>query len=204
MIALLFLLPTLLIVLISDDMANNSNLAHKIYWMAEHDNMAVLYLVLVEGKEESITISRSMATMKAVTSANRLFVEVQQTDKTLWLETLHQTICPGDIIICLEEHTIGNGMLKSIPVREFLASHLDTPVRSISGFYQLNFNRQRTWLCEASTLLGYLVIIALFTWLEIRLDQALDGPLARLLIMTTFCFEMGAFWAWYKFDSRLV
>lgn len=191
------------IVVITDRMANNRELAHAIHWMAaDSENMPVLYLVLVDDKENLLAAARDMVTMKAVTAANRLLVEVRLTDKSDWFETLRKIAGSGDVIICQEEQMVMNGLFKSIPISDFLSSHVNLTVRPIAGYFHPIRTDHKKRFPEIFALFGFLVILAFFTWLQIRVDLALDGTLAKIFVMIAFCIELGAVWAWNKFSYR--
>lgn len=190
------------IVLITDRMANNHTLAHAIHSMADSENLPVLYLVLVDDNENMLAAARDMATMKAVTAANRLLVEVNLTNTNDWFETLSKIAGSGDIIICQEEQMVANGLFKTIPISDFLSSHLNSTVRPISGYFHSIQTDQKERFPEIFALIGFLVILAFFTWVQIRVDLALDGTLAIILVLIAFCIEMIAVWAWYKFSYR--
>lgn len=191
-----------LIVLIPDCQADDYDLARAVHWMAEGDRLSVLYLVLGDDCENMLEASRNMATMKAVTSGNRLTVDVKLIEKGNWIDELRKIIRPADVILCQEEQTVINGLFKTIPIGDFLSSQFNVPVRTISGYYHPFQTQAKKWLHEFFALLGFLVIIAVFTWLQIRLDQAFGGPLAKIYVIVMFCIEMGAIWTWYKFAYR--
>ena len=188
-----------LIVVMDDCQANDQDLAHAIYWLARQENLTVLYLVLVEDHDNGMAVTRDMATMKALTAANKLQVEVSLIEKGDWSKILRKILCPGDVVICQEELTIVNGLSKPIPVSEYLSTHLKVPVHRISGFYHPSLECPKKRLPEFIKSLGFLVILAVFTWLQIKLDLLLDGWVQYMFIITTFCIEMGVIWNWYKF-----
>lgn len=191
-----------LIVLITDCMVNDRELAHAIHWMAFDENLPVLYLVLVHDNENMVAAARDMATMKAVTAANRLLVEAKLIGTGHWLETLRETAEPGDVIVCQEEQTVGSGLFKTIPISPFLSSQLNSPVRTISGYYHPIQTKTKNWFHQFFAVLGFLVILSLFTWLQIRVNGVLDGTEAKIFLTLTFCIEMSAIWAWNKFTYR--
>ncbi len=191
-----------LVVLVSECMANNTDLARAIYWMAEPNNFSVLYLVYVDNSNNLLKLSRTMATMKAVTSSNKLSVEVRTTKTGQWLDTLNKIIRPNDVIICQKEQTVINSPFKTIPLSEFISAQIDLPVQTMAGYYHPIQMLTKKWFHELFALLGFLLIMALFTWFQVQLDQALDGFLVNIYFVITLLLEIGAFWAWYKFAFR--
>ena len=61
-----------LIVLLPVCMANDFELAHMIHWMAYQKNCDVFYMTVAESNDNSLALSRDMATLKAVTAGNGL------------------------------------------------------------------------------------------------------------------------------------
>lgn len=194
--------PNRLVVLIDENLVTNTDFAHAIHWIATRENLPVLYLVLVSDRENIVLVTRDLATMKAVTSANRLTVEAKVTEIGDWLEELRKLTSPGDIIVCQEEQTISNGLFRSVSISDFLSDALESPVRTVSGYYHPRRMRGRKWFYEVIALLGFLIILSVFTWLQVRLEQTFDGSTAKVFILLTFCVEMGAVWAWNKFTFQ--
>ena len=92
-----------MIVLVPDGITNNLDLAHKIHWMAMAEHYDILFLAIVNDEEKMLSLSRNMATLKAVTAANWLTVSAKLTTARKWLNTLKEIYLPGDIIVCHDE-----------------------------------------------------------------------------------------------------
>ena len=191
-----------LIVVINEDLANNSKLSQAIHWMGSNDNCSILYLVPVERPENMLTVSRNMATMKAVTSANRLQVSSKIVFSEDWLITLEKVVGPNDIIVCQEEQTVMNGRFKPESLGNFLAEKFSNPIQSMSGYYHPVRTKAKKWMHELVGLLGVLVILGGFTWVQINVDKALDDPYALIFVMITFIIEMCAMIVWHKLAFR--
>ncbi len=185
-----------LIVLVPDCLADNMGLAHKIHWMAIRDACEVYYLTLVDDYEKMLAVSRCMATVKAVTAGNWLVVNSRVTETKEWLQTLRDIYRPGDIIVCHEEQLVKQGPLKTIPASEFLRETFHLPVYTISGFYHPQQVQVRHWLVSLLFWIGCLVILGIFTLLEIQMDQVAQG-ITRVMVLTFLVlFEVGAIWTW--------
>jgi hypothetical protein len=190
------------VVLLPDYLEGNFDLAQKIHRMAARDNCPVLYLTMIDDDEEMLTVSRSMATLKAQTAGNRLVVESLVTNSSDWLKTLEAVYRPGDVLVCQEEDKIVSPSFQTVPVGDFLAGYLHAPVTSMPALYRPDPSRFKQVFLEFFPLIGFLVIAAVFTWLEILLDRALDGSLRTILVTLVFCIEVAAFLAWYKASNR--
>jgi hypothetical protein len=187
-----------LIVILTDDLAGNLQLAHKIYWMAIRDKRDVLYLTLVESEEHWLAASRYMATMKAATCNEQINATVKLVKRDAWLKTLKETYLPGDIVICQNEQFVSTGFLRMIPMRELLQS-MKIPGRSITGFYHPWRVQINHWLYNILFWSGCFIALALFSYLEIQIDRTTEG-LARLILwFIAISFEFGALLAWNRF-----
>jgi len=187
------------IVPISTRLINNQDLSYAIYKLTDQKYLSVLYLVIADDCDDLLEISRNMATMKAVTSANKLSVDVMTIKIDHWIDVLRDTANPNDIIVCQEEQTVIDGRFKTIPMSDYLIKNFDVPVIIMKGFYHFEKAPMKKWLHEVAGDLGFLVILAIFTWLQINFDQALSEKLAQILVFVSFIFEVGSIWAWYKF-----
>ncbi len=185
-----------LIVLVPDCLADNLGMAHKIHWMAIRDACEVYYLTLVDDYEKMLAVSRGIATVKAITAGNWLVVNSRVTETKEWLKALRDIYRPGDIIVCQEEQLVNQGPFKTMPVSEFLRETFHAPVYTISGFYHPEQVQVRHWLVSLLFWLGCLVILGVFTLLEIQMDQLAQG-ITRVTVLTFLVlFEVGAIWTW--------
>lgn len=191
-----------LIVLIPDSLADNTELARKIHHIADQECLSVLYLVLVNDADKMLDVSRSIATMKAVTSASSLIVESKLIEPGNLLQTLQMRTYPGDMIARLDEPTVASGYFQMVPASEFLASDGKAPVSLYSNGSQQSQDQSQSWFYPLLSLLGFFVIIVAFTWLEMSLNLSSQGGLQKLLLIILFVIELGALFAWNKWMSR--
>lgn len=185
-----------LIVLMPDSLATDLDVARKIYWIAQRKQCRVMYLTLVDDDEKMLTVARQMATMKAVTSSNHLSVDAKLVKTPLWLVTLKEIYQPGDQIVCHEEQVVKNGFLKTKPVTEFLRETMRVPIITISGFYHPQQVQVKQWLHNFVSWIGFLLILAAFTVLEINLDHTLHGGIGTVILAILVVLEIGAIWVW--------
>lgn len=191
-----------LIVLVPDSLENNMDLAHKIHWLALRERCEVFYLALVDDEEQLLAMSRSIATMKAVTAGNWLIVNSKVTETKHWLSALRDIFAPGDIIVCHAEQSVQAGLFRTEPISDFLHRALHARTIVIDGFYHPAQVQVRRWFHELWYWAGFLFIIALFFAIEITLDQAIQGAGRILLLMLVLCIEFGAVLAWNNYSRR--
>jgi len=185
-----------LIVLVPESQAGNLELAHKIFWMAIRDHCDVLYLALVDNDENSLSVSRAMATMKAMTTGDSLVVQTKLVQTAFWLKTLRALYQPGDRIVCHQEQSVKNSFLKTVPISTFLRDTLPIPITTISGFYNPQRIQVNQWMRSFIAWLGFLLILLGFTALEIRLDSLIPGVFGKVLLCIVLTIEIGVIWAW--------
>ena len=109
-----------LIVLLPVCMANDFELAHTIHWMAYQKNCDVFYMTVAESNDESLALSRDMATLKAVTAGNGLRAQWIQAGPTDWLARLQDIYRPEDEIVCSEEQTIDHDLFGKVKLYHFV------------------------------------------------------------------------------------
>ncbi len=191
-----------LIVLIPDGLAGNRDLAHKLHGMAQRDHRDVFYLSLVDYEENQLAVSRSMATMKAVTSADDLEVLSETAESSRWIEALREIYRPGDVVVCHEEQSVRYGLLNAGPLDEFIREQLSMPVRTVSGFYHPQKIQLKRIGGEILYWFGFIVILALFSALEIALDRAIQGGMQTVVLCAALCVEFAAIMTWHNYRSK--
>ena len=89
-----------IIALINEDLINRNDLAQELYRLGTQSDSPIIYMVVVNREENMATVIRNMATMRAVTAANRLMVEVKTALTSDWLVMLRKLVKPGDLVVC--------------------------------------------------------------------------------------------------------
>lgn len=190
-----------LIVFVPDCLAGDRELAHKIFWIALRERCDVLYLTLVENDTDMQSLSQRMAAMIAATGENCITVDSTLVNVEQWLKMLRQIYHPGDRIVCHEEQLVKQDFMKLIPITNFLHDELNFPIISISGFYHPQQIQARKWMHEVFAWLGFIIILAGFTILEIQLDHFLLGIIGKVALCVLVTFEIMAIWAWNNFTG---
>ena len=191
-----------LIVLITADQTGNTHLANKIHWIADRESREVLYLIIINEDEDTLSVDRTVTTMKAITATNRLAVESVLVGADAWLDQLEKMLHPGDIVVCQEEQTVLDGAFKQVPVGKYLSTEIEAPVQVVSGVYRVVSSPAGKRFQELGFFAGFLVIAGLFCWLQIRIESAFPDAQSLLLIFITFLVELGAILAWHHTTYR--
>lgn len=88
-----------LIVPISASVAGNLKLAGSLYWIAISNHFDVLYLVLVSGGLDDLSISRRMATMNAYTADEVVHASYKILHTAEYLKTMENCLHVGDMLV---------------------------------------------------------------------------------------------------------
>lgn len=188
-----------MIVLLPENLAGSSDLARHIHRMAAMEQRDVLYLTLIENQERKPSIQRSMTTMNALTASNKVMVAAKLIQKSDWLQVLKNLLQPGDLIVCHDEQSVETGFARATSVRSFLKETLNNPpVRVISGYYRPWQIQLGQWVFNLLFWVGCLTIMALFTFLEIQLDGAVQGLSHTILFCLLLVMEFGTVLLWSR------
>lgn len=190
-----------LIVLLPGSLAGDMELARKVFWIAVRDHREVFYLALVDHAEQMLAVTQGMSMMKTVTAGNFLVVQSKFTQTAEWIKTLRGVYQPGDRILCLEEQAVSIGLFNSMPASLYLHQQMDAPVITISGFSHPQPVQIRSWLKSLAVWLGFLVILACFSLLEIQLDGFFHTGFGKIGLFLIVTVEIGAMWAWNQISG---
>lgn len=185
-----------LIVILPESLAGNTSLAHNIYWLAEQESRNVLYFTLVEDEQHRLQISRRLATMKALTANTRIRTSSKIVPVNNAMRILPQIIQNGDRVVCPPELSVKTGFLRQIPINTYLQEKLHLAVMPIPGFYKPLRVQTQHWLHILAFWAGCLLLMVLFTYLEIEIDQQLQGVIRSILFYLSLGLEFSALLAW--------
>lgn len=191
-----------LIVLLPEAMAGDGEFAQRIHWMAARSEKDVLYMTILDEPENYLTVSRGLATMKAVTEADFIRATSTQVPAGLWFKKLQQIARPDDVIICHTEQQVKLGFMKSVPLTEFLAQNTQLQVIAVDGYYHPQREAVAGWLRAIVFWIGAALILAGFTYLEVEAGAFIPGLASKLVLFIILAFEFGAVWVWSRINNR--
>ena len=189
-----------LIVLLPSTMVNDTQLAYTIHWEASREGKVVYYLTINTGKDEQLTLSRRMATLKSVTAGNHVEVHWIEAASADWSEKLLSIYRPGDTVACLQGHTVSNSPAR-VPINEYLKYRFDIKAKLIPGFSTDIKNNTARGIPEIVKFAGFLLITGLFTWFQYTAYQALSGFYQTLVFLTSLVVELVVISAWSNFKN---
>jgi hypothetical protein len=190
-----------LIVIIPECLSGDTELAHKIHHMAANRHCDVFYLTLLDDEDRYMTVSRSMATLKALTADRDIIARSKLVRSPLWLKTLSELYRRGDQIVCNQEQMVETGFMKATPMADWILRRFHAAPLTISGFYNPEKAQVRYWLHHLVTWLGFIVILGAFTLLEVKVDAQGSSTAGRALFILLIAVEYGAVWAWNRVIS---
>jgi len=191
-----------LIVIVPEGVADRLDLARRIHSMAGMYHCDVIYLAFVDHPENMLVRSRSMVTMKAITSDPEVSVDWELIGTSHWLTRLKEIVQSGDVVVCQEEQRVKIHNGKTVPLQDFLEETLQTPVRTVSGYYNPGSMLIRQWVNSLLFWTGFLAILAGFAFLEIRLHLTIQGIEQKVLLILGMLVAVAAIGAWNSFSSK--
>jgi len=187
-----------LVVLLPQALADNLDLGRKIHGLAHAGGSDVVYLALLENPEDLWTLTRSLVTLKAITSADILAAGYKIIPSAAWMEALADTFRPGDSLVYTAEQRVSAGFLQTQPLGRFLEINYAAPLVELKGYYNPRALNIKRAVLVLITWLGFLAIIAGFSFLEIQVDQGIRGAARTLFLLITAGVEIWAVYAWNK------
>jgi hypothetical protein len=191
-----------LIVLVPDGVADNLELARKIHWMAMRDRQEVLYIAFADKEDKVLSITRGLATIKAITSNNWLVVHSMIVPANHWLQSLLDLYSPGDTIVCHAGQVVRAGYFRKIPLEQYLRSAHGATVICLEGFYNLQKVPVNHWLAGLLFWVGLLMILFVFGLLEFQIDLVVAGSVRTLMFLVIVLLEFWLVWAWNNYTNR--
>jgi hypothetical protein len=189
-----------LIVLVPDQGADGNSLAQQVWTLAAPCQLPVLFLCA----PESDAFQESAVYLRLITLASQIRNDQVQVDTCIesglnWAQAVSHHWEPGDIVICCAEQTYKTATHGRQPLWQMLEYTLGVPVFVLEGVYARESvsDSQHGW--NVARWLVSLILIALFFFVETRIDSATAG-LARTLILVVFAIaEVGLLAAWSLF-----
>ncbi len=191
-----------MIVILPEIMAGNMTLANSIVSLAERDSKNIIYLVLGEDEHNLLQISRRMATMKAASGKSAIKTTSKTIQKNDWVDSLKNIYQKGDIVICPQELSVSTGFLKTKPITVYIETELHIPVKFLTGFSSPWKEKSKQWLHSLYFWGGCLVLMGLFTFLEIQIDLDFYGSTQTILFMLSLAFEFALLLTWNHINEN--
>jgi hypothetical protein len=191
-----------LIFILPDSLAGNLELAHQLHRIALMEHRDIFYLTLVKDTDAMLPLIRQLTSMKAATVGEDIRAFSKCISQDDWLESLKKIYRPGDALMCPEELTVKSGFMQSIPMTTVLYEKFKTPVRFIAGAWMNGHKPVWQHLYQIIFWLGCLLILGLFSMIEISIDRYFQGFTHIALLGIVFVVEFGSLIVWNHFPQK--
>jgi hypothetical protein len=161
-----------------------------------------LYLTIVENYQNTLQARRYMATTAATTTGDAVRVSWLLSDSSNWQQKLKELHSPGDILVCQQEQWVRDGTLKTIPMSDYLKIKYQAPIIALTGFYHPQREQIRRWVTSLIFWIGSLLILGLFTFLEIQVDQKMLGFERAIMLFLCILAETGTILFLHNLTNR--
>jgi hypothetical protein len=191
-----------LIVLIPEYCDDDFNIMQDINKLAKIEKRNVLLVAVADSENQMKLLSQRIAKYKSFISTINIEVSSTSTAPDSWVKSLKEIYHPGDTIVCQAEQSVIDNRFKSVLISEFLTNHIQATVHCVAGNQFTHKTESKKDLYEIFWLLGFLLIITLFTWMEIKLDIVFHDSQQTILEMISVVIECLLLWLWYKFGKN--
>ncbi len=189
-----------LLVLIPEELYDETALARQIWSAATQAGLEVVYLSLCGNFGEEAAARRRLIRLAALTRDNRMEVDADLAIGRDWLELLHAHTQPGDMIVCHAEQQVSRRGAWH-PLSQVLKERLDTPVRTLSGYCVETTRSRHVFVDRVLAWAVPLAIVAAFFWLQVQIQVLAKDWLASAALIVTVLIEFGLIVAWHHYTS---
>ena len=185
-----------LVVLIPDADTGESELAEHLWSIASVHGLAVLLIGIFRDPRREPRARRRLATLAALLRDEVVLVETKLETDTDWLTAIRSIRQPGDILLCHAELQILRWGFRRESLSRRLAREFNEPVYELSGFYPHLPSERSRLVSRAIAFGGSVLIVVLFTALEILIHQTTQAPVYTLLMSLCVLVEYGLLGVW--------
>jgi hypothetical protein len=186
-----------LIVVVPEEDVDEALLSRQIWNLAVNYQLDVLLITIVANIDESMSARRRLTTIAAMTRDSHFKVEKQIVFSNRWEKALRPYWHQSDMILCPAEKTIEHLFGKKTPLSQALSDRLKASVYTFSGLYKPATNKRLPfWLRQIPFWLGFFIIISIFFYFEVDVDQGIHGWVGQTLLVIVMLIEIGFIYAW--------
>jgi len=179
-----------LVVLVPENELDERALAQRIWSLAAQGPLEVLFLALAPNWDAEAHLRRRLATLAALTGDRQVDASTQLACEANWVLAVEKVRQPGDLLICYDRHTSDSWRLQRQHLGAYLSTATNVPAYILVGLVLGPSPRLLNMVRELLALAASLFVIMAFAWLQIRIDQAMDGGLSTLMLCLTVFVEI--------------
>ena len=181
-----------LIVLVPETLEDSSITAGKIWKLAQVFGGHVLLIGLCKDLAFEPSLRRQFVFLSAMVGDGIVSVETKIEFGNNWLKVIKSNWREGDVLACFDGQYTG---LMHRPLSRAIESNLNLNVVVLEGFFSSDSLRP-SWLSSVLAWTGSIGIIALFSWMQIRITQLPEIWLQNALMYVSIPLEVALIWGW--------
>ncbi len=175
---------------------DEAQFAYRLWRLIEPTAHKVMLIAVGISADERLAMERRMVTLHGMIHDRRMSIETQIVTNSNWALALHRLYQPGDVFICLADHTV-SWYLRPRKLSQVLKA-LDLPVLVLPDQLLSRSHPLTPRLNSILRIAVSLVIIPFFSYLQIRIGQGLHGWVSGVLLLGTVAVEAGLLWMWNR------
>jgi hypothetical protein len=189
-----------LVVLVPDGLVETAKFARQVRWLALQQQRDVIFLAIA-ARQDTMSASRLLATVEAITRDAMLRVESLQIETGSWVKAVKSVYRVGDLVVCHEGQRVAKGLGKKIPLEQLLSKDLRLPTSVLTGFYEGETISLQPILKSLIFWIGSILIVAGFSLIEYRVDHLMSGAIRIVILSILIIFASGLIYQLNKFTD---
>ena len=177
------------IVIIPENDFDESELARRIWQLAEPGGVNIMLLSLSRLYKKDAYLRRRLAMLAAITEDKQVHVELKVAEEKTWVHAIRKIRKASDLLVCLDGYAPPIYRLSRKNLSNDLASSSGIPVFVLSGlklgwhkFYLDLFREIAAWLSAIA------LMVSVF-WLQVRLGELLSGSIYTFVMILIVLLE---------------
>jgi hypothetical protein len=179
-----------LVVLIPPGDIDEQSVARRVYQLASGSRNNVLYLAMDPEGEQSPFQRRQLASLASLTTGKDVYSEVKLCVEKTWFQALEKILAPGDLLVCLADHTVFNYFFLRRKLGERLAGQVTVPVYLVNGLKVGRAPQTQRILIEAEAWISFFVLLGSFFVLQAGIQRSTEKPLTTILLCLSILVEV--------------
>lgn len=181
---------TRLLVLVPENDFDENQLSQRIWNLAAKGGLSVSFVLLSSKPGTEHFLRTRLATLVANTRDGYVAVNSKIVLGNNWIQAVNGLMRPGDLLVCLEDFKATSWGVFRRPAGQTISSSLGVPVYILSGIRLGSPPRYSNRGKEVIFWLAAIGIIVGFAFVQIMINNAIQGWLSSPVLMITVIFEI--------------
>jgi hypothetical protein len=178
-----------LVVLVPEGGLDETDLARRVWLLASHASLRVLFLGRSPDQESDSDVRRRLALLAAAVHQGEVNAQASVVIGKSWLRAVEGVLTGGDLLVCAAGHKISHRIIARTGLGDALAETFQVPVYLLGGLpvgHSPAFGKQLRSLVAWAVSIAFLIA---FSGLQIWLSQNASGRLITVLLGLSVIFE---------------